>query len=558
MIQLRPYQREAVDSVYSYWEKGGGSPLIDLGTGLGKSLVAATFCKELLEGWPSLRIGVVTHVKELIAQNAQEMMRLWPQAPIGINSAGLGRRDLRSKILFCGIQSVHRKGDALGNFDVLLVDEAHLIPRRADTMYGSFIADCRERVPDMRMVLLTASPFRTDSGRLDKGKNALADKITYSYGIAEGVRDGYLVPLLSKQGEHRNDISGVKVQSGEFAAKDLQEAAMPNVRPAVEELVDWGRSEGRRGWLVFSAGVKHAQAVRDEVRRHGVSCEVVTGDMPGGERDRIIKAYKAGQITCIASVNCILTGFNAPHVDLLAWMRDTLSPVIWIQGNGRGTRVVANLHGLDSVDERLEAIASSLKPNCRVLDFTNNSRRLGPVDAINVRERNGGEDFEKVKPDDIRAKECPQCGEMIAIQCRRCPHCEYVYPVIEQPKHEARADGEAIIMASITPPKWLTVNSVTYSRHTKPGRPDSLRVSYRCGLQAYDEWVALESERARGMASAWWRKMAGHSGPVPLTVTEALERLGDLAQPREILVKPEGKYWRIVAHRVPSRVEVAA
>jgi DNA repair protein RadD len=138
-----------------------------------KSLVLAALCQELLRDYPALRIGIVTHVRELIAQNYQELMRLWPQAPAGIYSAGIGRRDARAKIVFMGIQSVHNKTDVLGDFDVLLVDECHLIPRNADTSYGRFIARLQDRVPDMRVVGLTATPYRLDSGRLDRGKDRL-------------------------------------------------------------------------------------------------------------------------------------------------------------------------------------------------------------------------------------------------------------------------------------------------------------------------------------------------------------------------------------------------
>jgi len=139
MIQLRPYQRASIDALYSYWSEGGGNGLIVLPTGAGKSLVLASLVKELLGQYPTLRIGCITHVKELIVQNFQELIRLWPDAPAGIFSAGVGRRDTHSRILFCGIQSVWNKTDVLGKFDVLIVDEAHLIPRNVDTTYGKFI-----------------------------------------------------------------------------------------------------------------------------------------------------------------------------------------------------------------------------------------------------------------------------------------------------------------------------------------------------------------------------------------------------------------------------------
>lgn len=537
MIELRPYQRASIDALYEHWNNGGGHALIDLATGCGKSIVIATVCKEILQRWPHLRILCLVHTRELVAQNAQEMMRLWPQAPIGVNSASLGRRDTRSQILFASVQSVYQHGEKIGPRDLIIGDECHLWPKAGFGMYRTLLADLLKQSPDLRILGTSATCFRMDSGHLAKGKDALFEKVVYSYGIADGVADGFLSPLVSKATHTRIDASGVKVQGGEFVARELEKISMLNVREAVEEMVEFGRD--RRAWLAFCAGVDHAHEVCKAVRAHGITCETVTGETPTGERDRIIRAYKAGQIRCLTNVQVLTTGFNVPHVDMLAFMRATLSPGLYVQMAGRGTRLAEG------------------KENCLILDYAGVVARHGPVDAINIRDRSSG-DIEKIKPEDIRAKECPECASLIAIQCRTCPDCGYSYPAPEKPKHEARADSHAVVMASITPPKWLTVNGVTYSRHTKPGRPDSLRVSYRCGLQSYDEWVALESEKARGMASAWWRKMAGHMSPTPRTVDEALERLGDLVRPTEIMVRPEGKYWRIVAHRVPSRVEVAA
>jgi DNA repair protein RadD len=156
------------------------------------------------------------------------------------------------------------------------------------------------------------------------------------------------------------------------------------------------------------------------------------------------------------------------------------------------------------------------------------------------------------------AKECPQCGGLIALAARSCPQCGYEYPREEKPKHEARADSQAVIMASIEPPRWLNVDEVDYALHVKRDTGSrSMRVDYLCGLKTYSEWVPLESERGRGLAMKWWQR-AGGSMPLPETIEDALERQEELAWPAQIAVRPEGKYWRIVGHKMPSREEVAA
>lgn len=209
-LALRPYQQEAIDAVFAYWQAGGGNPLVDLATGLGKSVVIAKLTRDLIEAYPGLNVLMLVHVKELVEQNFQQMLRLWPQAPIGVNSAGLGRRDRKAQILFASIQSVFREDAfSLNQPDLVVVDEAHLIPSKGAGMYRQLLHKLRQVKPDMRVVGFTATPYRTDSGRLDGGDEAMFDETVYSYGIGPGIRDGWLSPLMSKASLTEIDVSSV-------------------------------------------------------------------------------------------------------------------------------------------------------------------------------------------------------------------------------------------------------------------------------------------------------------------------------------------------------------
>lgn len=150
-VTLRGYQRETVDAILAYWRTGGRNPLVDLATGTGKSVVIATLVRELLEAYPDMRVLMLVHVKELVEQNARALLRTWPAAPIGINSAGLGRRDIHQRILFASIQSVFRRAERLGPRDLVLIDEAHLTPKAGTGMYRALLDRLRELVPDMRV-----------------------------------------------------------------------------------------------------------------------------------------------------------------------------------------------------------------------------------------------------------------------------------------------------------------------------------------------------------------------------------------------------------------------
>ncbi len=526
MMELRPYQRAALDALYGYWAEGGGNGLIVLPTGAGKSLVIAKLVQELLEQWPTLRIGIVTHVRELVAQNLQELLRVWPGAPAGVYSAGLGRRDAHARILFCGIQSVWNKVSRIGAFDVVLIDEAHLIPRNSDTMYGRFIAAAKAAVPDMRIVGLTATPYRLDSGRLDRGDDALFDTVVYDANVGDLIEQGFLAPLISKAMAASIDTSSVSVRGGEFVPGSLEAAAMADgvVKRAVAEMIGYGKD--RRAWLAFCSGVAHATAVRDEVRTHGIPCEVIHGELGSGERDRIVRAYREGRVRCLTSVAVLTTGFNVPQVDLIAMLRPTLSAGLYVQIVGRGFRLAPG------------------KQNCLVLDFAGNVRRHGPVDCVKIHEPGKGEGEAPVK-------ECPECHSLVHASLRYCPDCGYSFPPPEEEKHEAKADAVAPILSK-APPAWIRVTEVVARRHSKLGKPDSVVLDYRCGVVVHREWVCIEHDGyARQKATEIWRRLRGRL-PIPTTVTEMLERIGELTMPTEIMVRPSGNFHEIVARRLPE------
>jgi DNA repair protein RadD len=539
-LTLRPYQSAAIAALYAYWSAEPGNPLIVLPTGAGKSLVMASLMQDLIEGWPDMRLACVTHVKELISQNYSELINLWPWAPAGIYSAGLGRRETQAQILFCGIQSVRDRAGHIGHVDVLLVDEVHLIPRSADTSYGRFITGLREINPDMKIVGLTATPFRLDSGRLDEpdprtGAPALFDKVAYEISIRDLMDQGYLAPLISKATATMLDVSAVHQRGGEFIASELQAAVNKSeiTSAAVDEIIRFGHD--RKAWLTFCSGVEHAYAVRDEFRRRGIFCEAVDGGLPSAERDRIIASFKAGRIRAITNVSVLTTGFNVPQVDLLAMLRPTQSAGLYLQIAGRGTR---NAPG---------------KRDCLVLDFAGNVARHGPVDAVRPKKPGAG-------GGDAPIKICQHCASIVHASVMVCPDCGHEFPPSEEARHRATAD-DAPIMASAAP-EWVRVAARTFRRHDKAAAmgglsTTSLRVEYLCGLTTHREWWCPEHEGyARQKFERLWREHGGAS-PVPATVEDAIQRSGELRPTDEIRIRPSGKYFEIVGRRVAQLQEAA-
>jgi DNA repair protein RadD len=532
MLSLRPYQQEALDAIFDYWSEGGGSPLVDLATGLGKSVVIAELTRMLVETYPDLRVLMLVHVRELVEQNYKALIRLWPEAPAGVYSAGLKRRDAHHRITFASIQSVYKRAEELGPRDVVIVDECHLFPASGEGMYQTLLDHLRIERPDLRLVGFTATPFRMDSGRLDKG--GIFDKTVYSFGIGRGIRDGWLAPLLSKASATQIDVSGVAKRGGEFVASALEDAADNDdiTRAAVAEMMRYGAD--RKSWLVFCSGVRHAYHVGEALRDAGITAATVTGETPSEERRSIIEAFRSGRIRALTNANVLTTGFDAPCVDMVAFLRPTLSTGLYVQMVGRGTRKAEG------------------KGDCLILDFAGNVRRHGPVDIATIERgppKEGSEKDEeetgKVKEDAIAAKQCPQCDALVAVEIPTCPHCGYVWPI--KVKHQAVAEVLPILSTERTRPIGKHVYSWRARLHRKEGKPDSVRVSYQSGLQSVSEWICPQhTGYARQKFVTWWQQHGGKSPPE--TVQETLDRWHELTMPQTVMTRLNGQ-WEEVTGR---------
>src|ERR1700735_2593247 len=117
-VEQRWYQTEAIDSIYQYFFGKNGNPLICLPTGAGKGFVIALFLASVFRQWPYQKIIVGTHVKELIQQNYNKLLEVWPNAPAGIYSAGLNRKEVAAPITFASRDSIVNAIKMFGHVDL--------------------------------------------------------------------------------------------------------------------------------------------------------------------------------------------------------------------------------------------------------------------------------------------------------------------------------------------------------------------------------------------------------------------------------------------------------
>ncbi len=527
-MQLRPYQSEAVAAVYEHLRSRDDNPCVVIPTGGGKTPVIATICRDAVAHWNG-RVVILAHVKELLEQAADKLRHIAPDVPMGIYSAGLKRKDLGYAVTIAGIQSIWKKAADLGPVDLIIVDEAHMVPAEDDGMYRQFITDAKAVNRHVRIIGLTATPYRMKSGSICGAENIL-NHVCYEVGVRELIVQGFLSQLKPKAGREKVSTDDLHVRAGEFVASEVEDLMDKQglVEGACAEIVE--HTKGRQATLIFSSGIRHGQHIVEVLKvKHGIECGFVSGDTPDGVRSAILGRFRRGDLKYLCNVNVLTTGFDAPHIDCVALVRPTMSPGLYYQMVGRGFRLYPG------------------KADCLVLDFGGNVMRHGPVDAIRIDEPGKGNGAAPVK-------ECPECHALIAAGYQICPECGHAFPEPNKQKHEAQATTEGVLSGQ-TAREEHRVSETTYHVHMKrsdPAAPLTMRVEYRAGFNRYfREWVCFDhTGYARTKAEAWWR--ARSVEPVPGGTEEAVEmaKAGALAPTLSITVEKKAgdQFERVTQH----------
>lgn len=525
-MSLRWYQDEAIESIFTYFQNHAGNPVVALPTGTGKSHVIGGFMQRAIGMYPRQRFVSLTHVKELVEQNAKKIISMWPSAPVGINSAGLKQRDTMQSILFAGIASIAKNPQILGHRDLVLIDECHLVSPNGETMYRKTIEALREINPYLKVVGFTATPYRLGQGMITDG--GLFTHVSYDMtnidGFARLLAEGFLAPLFPRQTHTELDVSDVGMTNGDFKQNALQAAVDKQdiTYKALMEMCEIGWN--RRSWLVFASGVEHAEHVAEMLNSFGIPSAAVHSKIKGEERDERIAAFKSGELRAVVNNNVLTTGFDHPPVDLIGMLRPTMSPGLWVQMLGRGTR----------------PSPETGKTDCLVLDFAGNTKRLGPINDPCIPKKKSG------MPGDAPVKICEECGTYNHASAMVCICCGAVFE--RQEKLTSHASTEALLRSDAPVVEMFDVSKVIYHRHVKRDTGAvSMRCDYYSGLQRFSEWVHFEKGGLPGRkAREWWRQR--HDADPPETVDEALTYVSQLRTPRRIRVWTNKKYPEILGH----------
>lgn len=388
MVQLRPYQKEAVEATVRYFQRHREPGILVLPTGAGKSLVIAELAR-IAKG----RVLVLAHVKELVEQNHAKYLSYGLEA--GIYSAGLERKDKDEKVIFGSIQSVARApADFFRRFSLLVIDECHRVSIEEDTQYARVIRSLRESNSALCVLGLTATPYRLGlgwlyqyhrRGTLRTEEARFFRECIYELPLAFMIRNGYLTqPIKIDSPVAGYDFSSLlgRGPGARFSMNEVEDVLKDQARVTpgiIANIVDMAKD--RKGAMIFTSTVRHAQEILTYLPKE--SSALVVAETEPEERERIIRAFKARELKYLVNVSILTTGFDAPHVDLIAILRPTESVSLYQQIVGRGLRL------------------SEGKTDCLILDYTGMGHDIFSPEI----------DDDKPAQESVAVKVvCPSCG----------------------------------------------------------------------------------------------------------------------------------------------------
>lgn len=402
---LRPYQQRAFDAAIEWMRSSLEPAVIDAATGSGKSHIIAAIAKEL-HSVTGKNILCLAPSKELVVQNREKYLATGN--PASIFSASAGAKCTRHPVVFGTPGTVKNKVHRFGKqFCAIVVDECHGIT----PTIKKIIDHVREQNPNVRVLGLSATPHRLGTGYIfavDEHNKPVRQthepyftKRLCRITAKELIEEGFLTPpVIGAINADNYETLEMEVNSrGKFDKLDIDRAYHGHGRKTAAIIADVvAQSRDRQGVMIFAATVQHAHECMASLPP-GLSA-IITGKTKSSERDSIIKRFKARQIKYIVNVAVLTTGFDAPHVDVIALLRKTESAGLLQQIVGRGLRIDPD------------------KEDCLILDYAENIEYHCPDGDIfnpDIKLFSQSEDGGSV------IAECPECGIENEFSARKNP-----------------------------------------------------------------------------------------------------------------------------------------
>lgn len=567
-IKLRDYQVESVEATINWFRKYKSPSCLVLPTGAGKSLVIAELARRA-KG----RVLCLAHVKELVEQNHDKYSNLGLKA--GIFSAGLERKDTDEKVIFGSVQSVARdKESKLGKFSLLIIDECHRVPDDDEGQYQQVIKRLQELNPNTCILGLTATPYRLGLGWIYQyhlpsktvrtNESRFFKSCVFELSLKDMIKRKFLTPpILIDAPIACYDFSQLKPsEQGLFNTSDVNKCIeeQKRVTPGIIAHIEKEASD-REGVMIFSASIRHAEEVYELLSTKKKA--LITGDTPRLERDKLIQDFKDRKIKFMVNVSVLTTGFDAPHVDLIALLRPTESVSLFQQIVGRGLRlspgkkdclvldytakghdIFTPIIDIPPVDSQSEEVKVPC-PACGFINiFWGRRDEEGNVTEHFGRKCQGGhidhDGTVESCPYRFRYKICDHCGAENDIAARVCHECD-----------EAIIDDDARLKAAMNLKDAHVLRADTMTFSIGKDRKKKTRLEIR-----YYDWDGQDLMEAfyfdtKSQISAFYYRFArlhhktpGY-GPRPQSAEEAIEAQDQFRMPRFVIARKQQKYWQI-------------
>lgn len=342
---LRPYQQEAVDAAMAHVRSTISSCIIILPTGAGKSMVVAELAARIYD-MSKKRVLCIAPSSELVLQNRAKF--LLTGEPASMFSAKAGPKNLRHPVVFGSPVTIKNSIEMFGDkYGAVIIDECDGITPTIKFI----INEMRRRNPKLRIIGMTATPYRLGTGYIYKEHyidgptdeetaiDPYYDKVVYELEAKFLIENGFLTPPVTEHVEEEYDTSGLeKDKLGRYTNASVERAMVGKGRKTsriVEDIVR--RSANRRGAMIFASTKKHAMEIMESLPPGSFS--YVFGDMPTADRNKAISDFKSQKVKYIVNQNILTVGVDVPHCDHIAVMRATESPRLYQQIIGRGTRL---------------------------------------------------------------------------------------------------------------------------------------------------------------------------------------------------------------------------
>ena len=585
---LRNYQQDAVQATIDHFRKSNESAVIVLPTGAGKSLVIAELAR-----LAKRKILVLAHVKELVEQNHAKYESYGVRA--SIYAAGLKQKSTSQQVTFASIQSVARNLDQFSEaYSLVIIDECHRVSGEVDenlnqyeghdkqkgtaaneSQYLQLVRHLKQHNKELKVLGLTATPYRMGIGWIYRyhyhGYTRAEDARPFIHCIYElplnyMIKHGYLTPpkMVDAAIKHY-DFSNLNVGSnGHYNEREVNEllSRYPRVTEGIVEQVKVlaNGNAARQGVMIFAASVNHAKEITGYLNAEETA--LITGETPDKERSELISRFKSRELKYLVNVAVLTTGFDAPHVDMIAILRPTESVSLYQQIVGRGLRLSEGKTDCLVIDyagngfDLFYPEVGSAKPSsdsvpvmvhCPRCEFANTFWGITD-DHGQLIEHYGRKCWgyevdqygEKIPCDyRFRFKECRHCGAENDIAARECTRC-----------HEAMIDPDDQLKAALRLKNAMVIRCAGVTFEDNNGR---LKIVYHDeqGVELSESFDLSHKGQRYIFNLHFGRRFKQATAPQVFTNIEQVIRFADLftapdyVVARKVTSKGAGKFWRV-------------